>query len=229
MEQQGTCGLDFEGGPGQLRHGRARVRGRAPKGSCSPSSRPSSTSSRCSASSAQRDEAARLMALRDRHRASHRARPTSSARCCCSTPTRSCSTLASELAAAVRGSRAAPAARGASALLRMVGRRRIRCRSSSTTWRRFDLDKRSRAVPDVLRRGRQARARAWRCLRLKRLYRAAGLPLQAGELPDYLPVMLEFAAAAPPRLRRASCCASTAPRSSSCASACASAAPPTRT
>jgi nitrate reductase delta subunit len=34
-------------------------------------------------------------------------------------------------------------------------------------------------------------------LRLKRLYTAAGLPLQEPELPDYLPVMLEFAALAP--------------------------------
>ena len=34
-------------------------------------------------------------------------------------------------------------------------------------------------------------------MRLKRLYRAAGLPLEGTELPDYLPVMLEFAAAAP--------------------------------
>ncbi|MGH2896396.1 MAG: nitrate reductase molybdenum cofactor assembly chaperone, partial [Solirubrobacteraceae bacterium] len=29
-----------------------------------------------------------------------------------------------------------------------------------------------------------------------RLYRAAGLPLKGTELPDYMPVMLEFAAAA---------------------------------
>jgi nitrate reductase delta subunit len=35
-------------------------------------------------------------------------------------------------------------------------------------------------------------------LRFKRLYRAAGLVLDPKELPDYLPVMLEFAAAAPP-------------------------------
>jgi nitrate reductase delta subunit len=34
-------------------------------------------------------------------------------------------------------------------------------------------------------------------LRLKRMYRAAGLPLEGPELPDYLPVMLEFAASAP--------------------------------
>ena len=33
-------------------------------------------------------------------------------------------------------------------------------------------------------------------LRLKRLYRAAGLPLEGSELPDYVPVMLEFAASA---------------------------------
>ncbi|MBO0702229.1 MAG: nitrate reductase molybdenum cofactor assembly chaperone, partial [Candidatus Dormibacteraeota bacterium] len=34
-------------------------------------------------------------------------------------------------------------------------------------------------------------------LRLKRLYRAAGLVLDGSELPDYLPVMLEFAELAP--------------------------------
>ncbi|MBS1676141.1 MAG: nitrate reductase molybdenum cofactor assembly chaperone [Actinobacteria bacterium] len=34
-------------------------------------------------------------------------------------------------------------------------------------------------------------------VRLKQLYRAAGLPLEGTELPDYLPVMLEFAASAP--------------------------------
>src|SRR5690606_8172277 len=42
------------------------------------------------------------------------------------------------------------------------------------------------------------RQRGAALLRLKQLYRAAGLPLEgADELPDYLPVMLEFAAAAP--------------------------------
>lgn len=43
------------------------------------------------------------------------------------------------------------------------------------------------------------RARGAALLRLKRLYRAAGLPLESTELPDYLPVMLEFAAGAPDR------------------------------
>jgi nitrate reductase delta subunit len=37
-------------------------------------------------------------------------------------------------------------------------------------------------------------------LRLNRLYAAAGLEAATGELPDYLPLMLEFAALAPDRL-----------------------------
>ena len=41
------------------------------------------------------------------------------------------------------------------------------------------------------------RKRGMALLRLKRLYAAAGLPLEGPELPDYLPVMLEFAALAP--------------------------------
>jgi nitrate reductase delta subunit len=42
------------------------------------------------------------------------------------------------------------------------------------------------------------RDRGLALLRLRKLYRAAGLPMASGELPDFLPVMLEFAAAAPP-------------------------------
>jgi nitrate reductase delta subunit len=41
------------------------------------------------------------------------------------------------------------------------------------------------------------RKRGMALLRLKRLYAAAGLELEGGELPDYLPLMLEFAALAP--------------------------------
>ena len=41
------------------------------------------------------------------------------------------------------------------------------------------------------------RKRGMALLRLKRLYAAAGLELTSGELPDYLPLMLEFAALAP--------------------------------
>jgi nitrate reductase delta subunit len=41
------------------------------------------------------------------------------------------------------------------------------------------------------------RQRGLALLRLKRCYAAAGLPLATTELPDYAPVVLEFAAAAP--------------------------------
>jgi nitrate reductase delta subunit len=60
-----------------------------------------------------------------------------------------------------------------------------------------DLHKRSGLYLTFYSDGdRRERGRA--LLRLKRLYRAAGLPLEGGgELPDYLPVMLEFAASAP--------------------------------
>jgi nitrate reductase molybdenum cofactor assembly chaperone NarJ/NarW len=42
------------------------------------------------------------------------------------------------------------------------------------------------------------RRRGVALLRLKRMYAAAGLALEADELPDHLPVMLGFAALAPP-------------------------------
>jgi nitrate reductase delta subunit len=42
------------------------------------------------------------------------------------------------------------------------------------------------------------RRRGVALLRLKRMYAAAGLLLDSDELPDHLPVMLEFAALAPP-------------------------------
>ena len=41
------------------------------------------------------------------------------------------------------------------------------------------------------------RRRGVALLRLKRMYAAAGLVLESGELPDHLPVMLDFAALAP--------------------------------
>jgi nitrate reductase delta subunit len=60
----------------------------------------------------------------------------------------------------------------------------------------FDLEKRSGLYLSFYGEG-DRRQRGMALLRLKRLYRAAGLPLEVSELPDYLPVMLEFAAAAP--------------------------------
>jgi nitrate reductase molybdenum cofactor assembly chaperone NarJ/NarW len=60
----------------------------------------------------------------------------------------------------------------------------------------FDLHKRSGLYLTFYGEG-DRRARGVVLLRLKRMYRAAGLPLEGTELPDYLPVMLEFAATAP--------------------------------
>src|SRR5581483_11026716 len=60
----------------------------------------------------------------------------------------------------------------------------------------FDLHKRCGLYVTFYGEG-DRRQRGQALLRLKRLYRAAGLPLEGSELPDYLPVMLEFASAAP--------------------------------
>ncbi len=60
----------------------------------------------------------------------------------------------------------------------------------------FDLHKRCSLYLTFYGQG-DRRDRGVALLRLKRMYRAAGLPLEGQELPDYLPVMLEFAASAP--------------------------------
>jgi len=60
----------------------------------------------------------------------------------------------------------------------------------------FDLDKRCGLYLTFYGEG-DRRDRGVALLRLRQLYRAAGLPQQDGELPDFLPVMLEFAASAP--------------------------------
>jgi nitrate reductase delta subunit len=65
----------------------------------------------------------------------------------------------------------------------------------------IDLHKRSGLYMTFYGDG-DRRERGSALLRLKRLYRAAGLPLEGSELPDYLPVMLEFAAFAPPERGR---------------------------
>jgi nitrate reductase delta subunit len=61
----------------------------------------------------------------------------------------------------------------------------------------FDLHKRSALYLTFYSLG-DRRDRGLALLRLRKLYRAAGLPQEGSELPDYLPVMLEFAAHAPP-------------------------------
>jgi nitrate reductase delta subunit len=63
--------------------------------------------------------------------------------------------------------------------------------------RTFDFHKRVSLHLSFYQYG-DRRQRGPALVRLKRLYAAAGLPLQPGELPDYLPVLLEFAAFAPP-------------------------------
>jgi nitrate reductase molybdenum cofactor assembly chaperone NarJ/NarW len=60
----------------------------------------------------------------------------------------------------------------------------------------LDLNKRSGLYLTFYGQG-DKRERGSALLRLKQLYRSAGLPLEGTELPDYLPVMLEFAASAP--------------------------------
>lgn len=60
----------------------------------------------------------------------------------------------------------------------------------------FDLDKRCSLYLTFYGEG-DKRTRGAALLRLKRFYRAGGLPLAGSELPDYLPAMLEFAATVP--------------------------------
>ena len=60
----------------------------------------------------------------------------------------------------------------------------------------FDLRRRSGLYLSYYVHG-DTRKRGMALLRLKRLFAAAGLELTSGELPDYLPLLLEFAALAP--------------------------------
>lgn len=60
----------------------------------------------------------------------------------------------------------------------------------------FDLDQRTSLHLTYYLYG-DTRKRGLALLRLKKLYAAAGLPLAADELPDFLPALLEFAALAP--------------------------------
>ena len=61
----------------------------------------------------------------------------------------------------------------------------------------FDLRRRASLYLSYYAHG-DTRERGMALLRLKKLYRAAGLPLDSRELPDHLPIMLAFAALAPP-------------------------------
>ena len=61
----------------------------------------------------------------------------------------------------------------------------------------FDLRRRASLYLTYYAHG-DTRERGMALLRLKKLYRAAGLPMDSSELPDHLAVMLAFAALAPP-------------------------------
>jgi nitrate reductase delta subunit len=61
----------------------------------------------------------------------------------------------------------------------------------------FDLRRRASLNLTYYAHG-DTRERGMALLRLKKLYRAAGLPLASPELPDHLTIMLAFAALAPP-------------------------------
>jgi nitrate reductase molybdenum cofactor assembly chaperone NarJ/NarW len=60
----------------------------------------------------------------------------------------------------------------------------------------FDLRRRATLELSYYAHG-DTRERGMALLRLKKLYRAAGLPMESPELPDHLTVMLAFAALAP--------------------------------
>jgi nitrate reductase delta subunit len=60
----------------------------------------------------------------------------------------------------------------------------------------FDLRRRTSLYLTYYQHG-DTRKRGMALLRLKRLYAAAGLELAGGELPDYLPLVLEFAVLGP--------------------------------
>jgi nitrate reductase delta subunit len=66
----------------------------------------------------------------------------------------------------------------------------------------FDFDKRTNLYLTYHVHG-DGRRRGVELVRLKRRFREAGLELAEGELPDYLPVLLEFAELAPEPGRRA--------------------------
>jgi nitrate reductase delta subunit len=61
----------------------------------------------------------------------------------------------------------------------------------------FDLRRRASLHLTYYAHG-DTRTRGMALLRIKKLYRAAGLPMESAELPDHLVVMLAFAALAPP-------------------------------
>lgn len=90
------------------------------------------------------------------------------------------------------------AAAGASAIERFLAWQRETPLGGlqETYVRTFDFDRRASLHLTYHTHG-DRRQRGLELVRLKRRYAQAGLPLGGGELPDYLPVLLEFAALVP--------------------------------
>ena len=193
MVQQGTCGLDFEGGPGNCGMvGWTRIR-----------SRSGGVHAQRTAHPARHHPDARRPAAQTRRRSDAAPARTEGGQ---ASTYKLCSLLLSypddELLAArdeiCDAMRALPGSPARASLERFCAWWRdqdplalAQCYVST-----FDLDKRCGLYLTFYGEG-DRRERGMALLRLRKLYRAAGLPQQDGELPDFLPVMLEFAAAAP--------------------------------
>ncbi len=104
-----------------------------------------------------------------------------------------------DAAARVRGRRVRePLARFASGFAAEPDGRRLQERWIET----FETRRRASLYLTYYSHG-DTRERGLALLRLRKLYRAGGLPMESRELPDFLPVMLEFAGAAPDGYGRA--------------------------
>ena len=143
-------------------------------------------------------------------------------RCCCSTRRRRCST------ASARWPMPQLRRRGPSG--KRSGDSSAGCRDPAGSGSRrhyvetFDLRRRCALYLTYYRYG-DTRKRGMAMLTFKAAYRAAGLEPLDDELPDYLPLVLDFAAC--PRAARR-CCATTAPTWNCCCARCATGRVPLR-
>ena len=171
--RQGACGLDFEGGPGSC-------------GALQKTKDPSAPSL------SRRRAGWRLE--RRLPRLPEEARERRSCSLCCScTRTRSCSRRCPSCGRPQRRSRAPSAAPS-----RACSRGSPRCRwpSCAAPTSRRSTSTGAASLHLTYHTHGDRRQRGLELVRLKRRYAEAGLPFEGGELPDYLPVLLEFASLA---------------------------------
>ena len=182
-ERQGGCGLDFAGGPG----------------SCGPGVDTGEAEVDL-VELAERGRGGLLdhtRSRRDGERAHERRRDGPADRLAAARVPRtaSCSTRRRALRAAA-ATRPGPRRPRPARVPRPPRRDRTRGRCSEEYVATFDFHKRASLHLSYYRDG-DRRQRGATLLGLKRRYREAGLELTGGELPDYLPAILEFAAFAP--------------------------------